>query len=44
MLNPTIFYKQNIQELKQMHLEEIAEREAEIVDLEDNFSLLASLR
>jgi hypothetical protein len=37
MLNPTIFDNANIEELKKMHLEEIAEIEALIVDLKDNF-------
>ena len=42
MLHPTIFDSKNIQELKQIHCEEIAETEAEIIDLKDNF-LPASL-
>jgi len=37
VLNPTIFDKTNIEELKQTNLEEIAKTEAEIIDLEDNF-------
>ena len=36
MLNPTVFDNTNIEELKLMHLEEITETEAEIVDLKDN--------
>lgn len=42
MLHPTIFYAKNMQGLKKMHVEEIAETEAEIIDLKDNF-LPASL-
>ena len=37
ILNPTVFDKTNIEQLKQMHLEEIAKTEAEIIDLKDNF-------
>jgi len=37
MLHPTIFDNYNIQELKQMHLEEIAKTEAEIIELKDKF-------
>ena len=37
MRHPTIFDNTNIEELKQMHLEEIAKTEAEIIDLKDNF-------
>ena len=37
MLHPTIFNKENLQELKQISSEEIAENEAEIIQLKDNF-------
>lgn len=37
MPRPTIFDAKNMQEMKQMHLEEIAETEAEIIDLKYNF-------
>ena len=37
ILNPTVFDKTDIEQLKQMHLEEIAKTEAEIIDLKDNF-------
>ena len=37
MLHPTIFYEKNMQELKQMQLEEIIEAQAEVIDLKDNF-------
>ena len=37
MLHPTIFDEENMQELKQMHLDEIAEAEAEVIDLKENF-------
>lgn len=37
ILNPTIFDKENIEQLKQMHLEDISKAEAEIIDLKDNF-------
>lgn len=37
MLHPTIFYNKNIQELKQMNLDEIAEAEAKVIELKDNF-------
>ena len=37
VLQPTIFDNANIEELKQMHLEEIDKTEAEIIDLKDNF-------
>ena len=37
MRHPTIFDNTNIEELKQMHLEEIAKTEAKIIDLKDNF-------
>ena len=37
MLNPTVFDNANIEELKQMHLEEIEETEAEIIYLKDKF-------
>jgi len=37
ILHPTIFNNTNIEELKHMHLEEIAKTEAEIMDLKDNF-------
>jgi hypothetical protein len=36
-LHPTIFDEKNIQELKQMHFDEIAEAEAEVIELKDNF-------
>ena len=39
MLHPTIFDEKNMQELKQMHLDEIAEAESEVIDLKDNFLL-----
>jgi len=37
MLHPTIFDNKNILELKQMHLDEIAKAEAEVIELKDNF-------
>ena len=37
MLHPTTFDNSNIQELKQMNFEEIAEAEAEVIELKDNF-------
>jgi len=37
ILKPTIFDNENIEQLKQMHLEENAKTEAEIIDLKDNF-------
>ena len=37
MLHLTIFYEKNMQELKQMNLDEIVEAEAEVIDLKDNF-------
>ena len=37
MLHPTIFNKENLQELKQISCEEIADNEAEIIQLKDNF-------
>jgi len=35
--HPTIFYDKNMQELKQMNYDEIAEAEAEVIELKDNF-------
>lgn len=37
MLCPTSFDAKNMQELRQIHLGEIDEKEAEIIDLKDNF-------
>ena len=37
MLHPTIFDNKNMQELKQMNLEEIAEAEVEVIELKDYF-------
>ena len=37
LLHPTIFDAKNMQELRQIHSREIAETEAEIIDLKDNF-------
>lgn len=37
MLHLTTFDSKNIQELKQMNLDEIAEAEAEVIELKDNF-------
>ena len=37
ILHPTTFDEKNMQELKQMHLDEIAEAEAEVIDLKDKF-------
>lgn len=37
ILSPIVFDNANIEELKQMHLEEIDKTEAEIIDLKDNF-------
>jgi len=37
MLHPTTFDNNNIQELKQMNFDEIAEAETEIIELKDNF-------
>ena len=37
ILHPTTFNHKNVQELKQMNLDEIAEAEAEVIELKDNF-------
>ena len=37
MLHPTTFDNKNVQDLKQMNLDEMAEAEAEIIELKDNF-------
>ena len=37
ILKPTLFDKQNIEQLKQMHLEETDKTEVEIIELKDNF-------
>lgn len=37
ILHPTTFDNKNVQELKQMNLDVIAEAEAEVIDLKDNF-------
>ena len=37
MLHPTTFDHNNVQELKQTNFDEIAEAEAEVIDLKDNF-------
>jgi len=37
ILHPTIFTSKNLQELKQMDLDEIAEGESEVIELKDNF-------
>jgi len=37
MLHPTTFDSKNVQELKQMNLDETAEAEAKVIDLKDNF-------
>jgi len=37
MLHPTTFNKESIQELKQISCEEIADAEAEVIQLKDNF-------
>jgi hypothetical protein len=37
MLNPTIFNKENIQANSTNHCEEVANAEAEIIELKDNF-------
>lgn len=37
MLHPTTFDNKNVQELKQMNLDETAEAKAEVIDLKDNF-------
>ena len=37
ILHPTIFTSKSLQELKQMDLDEIAEGEAEVIELKDNF-------
>ena len=36
-MHPKIFTSKNLQELKQMDLDEIAEGESEVIDLKDNF-------
>ena len=36
-MHPTTFDNNNIQELTQMNLDEIAEAEAEVIELKDNF-------
>ena len=37
MMYPTTFDNENVQELKQMNLDETVEAEAEVIDLKDNF-------
>lgn len=37
MLHPTTFDNKNVQELKQMNYDEIAEAEAEVIELKNNF-------
>ena len=37
ILHPTIFNKNNIQEIQQISWEEVADAEAEVIQLKDNF-------
>jgi len=37
ILNPTIFDKENIEQLKQIYLEEVDKTEVEVIELKDNF-------
>jgi len=37
ILHPTTFDGKNVQELKQMNFDEIAEAEAKVIELKDNF-------
>jgi len=37
ILKPTVFDKENIEQLKQIHLEEVDKTEVEVIELKDNF-------